>query len=69
MIEENDVKAFFKPRKNISNKGSFGYVGIIGGSMDYPGAIRLANLGQVALYSGCGVSRVIVPEEIYSLIF
>lgn len=69
LIEENDVKAFFKPRKNICNKGSFGYVGIIGGSMDYPGAIRLASLGQVALYSGSGVSRVIVPEEIYSLIF
>lgn len=69
LIEANDLKEFFKPRLNNVNKGSFGYVGIMGGSNDYPGAIRLANMGQIALYSGCGVSRIIVPECIYELIF
>ena len=41
----------------------------MGGSKSYPGAIRLANMGQTALYSGSGVSKIIVPEEIYELVF
>lgn len=69
LLEENDISSFLKPRYNFSNKGTYGYVGILGGSENYPGAVRLANLGQTALYSGCGVSKLIVPEEIYELIF
>ena len=69
LIEDTDFKEVFKSRPNFSNKGNYGYVGLLGGSSNYPGAIRLAHLGQVALYSGCGVSRIIVPECIYSLIF
>lgn len=69
LLENNDIKEFLKPRDNFSNKGTYGYVGIMGGSSNYPGAVRLANLGQVALRSGCGVSRVIVPSDIYELIF
>ncbi len=69
LIEEEDVRKLIKKRLNYSNKGTYGYVGIMGGSQSYPGAIRLANLGQTSLYSGCGVSRLIVPKEIYNLIF
>ena len=69
LIENQDVKEFFKPRSNLSNKGTYGYVGIMGGSENYPGAIRLANLGQAALRSGCGVAKLIVPDCIYELIF
>ena len=69
LVEKNDVKKFIKPRKENSNKGTYGYVGIMGGSANYPGAPRLANLGQTALYSGCGVSKIIVPDSIYELMF
>ncbi len=69
LIEKKDVSNFFKPRLNYSNKGDYGYVAIMGGSSNYPGAPRLALLGQTALYSGCGVSRLIVPDEIYELMF
>lgn len=69
LIEDDDVKKVIKKRDNFSNKGSYGYVGIMGGSKSYPGAIRLANMGQTALYSGSGVSRIIVPDCIYELIF
>ncbi|MGM9969014.1 MAG: NAD(P)H-hydrate dehydratase [Anaeroplasma sp.] len=69
LIEESDFSNIFKPRLNFTNKGSYGYVGILGGSTNYPGAIRLANLAQTALYSGCGVSRVIIPDCIYNLVF
>ncbi len=69
LIEECDFAGVFKPRLNFTNKGNYGYVGIMGGSSDYPGAVRLADMAQTALYSGCGVSRVIVPSCIYDLIF
>lgn len=69
LIENEDVRKFIKPRLNLSNKGTYGYVGIMGGSDSYPGAVRLANLGQIALRSGCGVSKLIVPDSIYDLIF
>lgn len=69
LLEKEDLKEVLTERLNFSNKGTYGYVGIMGSSKSYPGAIRLANMGQNALYSGAGVSRVIVPEEIYELIF
>ena len=68
-MEAKDIKVFLKERFNFSNKGTYGYVGIMGGSENYPGALRLANLGQTALRCGCGVSKLIVPSEIYELIF
>lgn len=64
LLEENDVKSLFLPRKNFSNKGNYGYVGILGGSSLYPGAVKLAFMGQEALYAGCGVSKVLVPSSI-----
>lgn len=69
LLEEDDIRLFIKDRMNFSNKGTYGYVGIMGGSESYPGALRLANLGQTALRCGCGVSRLIVPSSIYELIF
>ena len=69
LLEEKDVKDFFDERLHFSNKSTYGYVGIMGGSSLYPGAIRLANLGQQALYAGAGVSRIIVPKSITNSIY
>ena len=52
------------PRKNNSNKGTYGYVGIIGGCTEYSGAVKLANMGACALRAGCGVAKLIVPASI-----
>ena len=52
------------PRKNYSNKGTYGYVGIMGGCTEYSGAVKLAGLGASALRSGCGVAKLIVPRSI-----
>lgn len=60
----DNAKALIERRKNFSNKGDYGYVGIMGGSRLYPGAIKLASLAQNSLYAGCGVSRIIVPDII-----
>lgn len=45
-IEERDVAALFPARPPESNKGDFGYVALIGGSLEYSGAIRLAGIAN-----------------------
>ena len=64
LIEAADVKKVFKPRLNFSNKGTYGYVALIGGSFEYSGAIKLANLALCALKSGAGVAKLAVPKSI-----
>lgn len=63
-IEITDVKEIVKERNKDSHKGMFGTVGIIGGSIEYSGAIKLANMSATAMRSGCGITKVIVPQTI-----
>ena len=67
-IEEKDIKDKFAKRPADSNKGDFGYVGIMGGSLEYSGAVKLANLSASAMRAGCGIVRVIVPESIAKVV-
>lgn len=64
LIEKDDIKHFFGSRLNNSNKGDFGNVALVGGSVNYSGAAKLANLSLAALRSGAGVARLAVPENI-----
>ena len=64
LIEKSDVMHLFNTRKNYSHKGVYGYVTVIGGSVEYSGAAKLANISMCALRSGCGVCRLAVPENI-----
>lgn len=64
LIEKEDVRACFPERKNFSNKGTYGYVTLIGGCIEYSGAVKLSNLSLSALKTGVGVSKLAVPEEI-----
>ena len=63
-LTNEDLKEIFKEREKNSHKGTYGYVGIIGGCMEYTGAVKLANMSSTALRAGCGVIRVIVPQSI-----
>lgn len=63
-LTNEDLKEIFKEREKDSHKGTYGYVGIIGGCMEYTGAVKLANMSSTALRAGCGVIRVIVPKSI-----
>ena len=63
-IEVKDLKEIFKERKKESHKGMFGTVGIMGGSVEYSGAIKLSSMSAAAVRSGAGIVRVIVPESI-----
>lgn len=64
LLEEKDVANLFALRKNHSHKGDYGYVAVMGGSVEYAGAAKLANMSAAALRAGCGVVTLAVPESI-----
>lgn len=68
LAEASDFGSFVKPRNNFCNKGDFGYVAVIGGCARYSGAVKLAALSLAALKTGCGVSKIVVPEKIASAV-
>lgn len=64
LLEACDLVKMFRPRANFSNKGSYGYIALIGGSVRYSGAIRLAEMANAAMRSGAGVVKTAVPNTI-----
>ena len=67
-IEAKDIKDKFAKRPSDTNKGDYGYVGIMGGSLEYSGAVKLANLSASSMRAGCGIVRLIVPEGIEKIV-
>ncbi|MBQ7600523.1 MAG: NAD(P)H-hydrate dehydratase [Clostridia bacterium] len=68
LIEKADVRAVLPERKNNSNKGTYGYSAIIGGCLEYSGAVRLAAMADAAMRSGAGVVKVAVPGSLGRLL-
>ena len=64
LVDEADVAKCFAPRKHYSHKGNYGYVAVMGGSVEYSGAAKLANMSAAALRAGCGVVTLAVPDSI-----
>ncbi len=64
LLESADVKNTLGERPNHSNKGTYGYTALIGGSTRYSGAIRLAYLANAAMRSGAGVVKVALPGSL-----
>lgn len=67
-IQEEQVASLFPARPAECHKGNFGYVALIGGSLEYSGAIRLATQANGAMRSGAGVATVAAPRSICPLI-
>ncbi|MBG92430.1 MAG: hypothetical protein CL792_00400 [Chloroflexi bacterium] len=65
-LELSELKAFMPERPITAHKGTFGVVTIVGGSLQYPGAIRLA--GEAAARSGAGLVQIAAPDHIQALI-
>ncbi len=65
LIEANDLKDIFTERKNFSNKGTYGYTALIGGSKRYSGAIRMAYMANAAMRAGAGVVKAALPNSLY----
>lgn len=64
MITAGEVRSLFPERPAECHKGNFGYVALIGGSIEYSGAIRLAAMANAAMRSGAGVATAAVPRSI-----
>ena len=60
----SDAARLFPERKNFSNKSTYGYIGLLGGSERYVGAVKLAALANAAMRAGAGVVRLGVPRPL-----
>ena len=61
--EKADFIGAFPMRKNYANKYDYGFIGVMGGSVNYSGAAKLCNVAACAASSGAGVVRLIVGES------
>lgn len=68
LIEASDLKMIFQDRLNYSNKSTYSYICLMGGSRQYNGAIRMSMCAYSAMRSGAGVVNVCVPESLVNLI-
>ncbi len=64
LMTGQDFRGIFPKRAQLSHKGDYGYVTVLGGSAEYSGAVKLANLSASALRAGCGVAQLAVPQSI-----
>ncbi len=60
----HDFDALLAPRPADSNKGMYGHVLIVGGSLGKSGAAAMA--GMAALRAGCGLSTIATPKSVLS---
>ncbi|MBQ9759983.1 MAG: NAD(P)H-hydrate dehydratase [Clostridia bacterium] len=64
LAEASDLTSLLERRAQVSHKGNYGYVALLGGCREYAGAAKLANMSCAALRSGCGVVTLAVPNSI-----
>ena len=62
LITAGDVVPLIAPRTAAANKGSFGHVLVIGGSVGKAGSVAMA--GMAALLAGAGLSTVATPKSV-----
>jgi len=66
LIDEELIRSILPHRKPDSHKGTYGRVGVIGGSSNYPGASILVTKG--ALASGVGLVTLFITPDISCLL-
>jgi ADP-dependent NAD(P)H-hydrate dehydratase / NAD(P)H-hydrate epimerase len=66
LITPRDFAALIAPRAVASNKGNFGHVLVIGGSLGKAGAAAMA--GMAALRAGAGLSTVATPRSVLATV-
>src|SRR5262249_22645890 len=62
LISAVDIASLIGPRAAAANKGSFGHVLVIGGSVGKAGSVAMA--GMAALRVGAGLSTVATPKSV-----
>ena len=64
LFEGEDAAELFPPRKHFSHKGDYGTIALMGGSLRYSGAIRLAALANAGMRAGAGIVRLCAPRSL-----
>ena len=68
LLKIEEVKKLIPDRIKDSHKGTYGKVCLLGGAVEYSGAIRLSALAYSALKSGAGLSTVAVPRFLVPIV-
>ena len=68
LFTREDAREMMPGRSNYSHKGTYGYAALIGGSLRYSGAIRLASMANAAMRSGAGVVKAAAPRTLCPLL-
>lgn len=63
-----DLPEILLHRNHLSNKSTYGYIGLVGGCSRYQGALRLADLAAGAMRSGAGVVRLGFPRNMLNIV-
>jgi NAD(P)H-hydrate epimerase len=66
LIAAREIAALIRPRPATSNKGNFGHVLVIGGSLGKAGAAAMA--GMSALRTGAGLSTIATPKSVLATV-
>lgn len=66
LMEANDAARLTASRSPETHKGTFGHVGVVGGSRSKPGAVVMA--GTAAARSGAGLTTVVTAESAASAV-
>jgi ADP-dependent NAD(P)H-hydrate dehydratase / NAD(P)H-hydrate epimerase len=66
LITARDIAPLIAPRPLTANKGNFGHVLVIGGSVGKAGSVAMA--GMAALRSGAGLSTVATPKSVLATV-
>ena len=64
LFEGEDAAELFPPRKHFSHKGDYGTIALMGGSLRYSGAIRLAAMAGAGMRAGAGIVRLCAPRSL-----
>lgn len=63
-VTSETVKELIGFRDPLSHKGTWGYIALIGGSLRYSGAAKLANIAACAMRSGAGVVKLATASSV-----
>jgi ADP-dependent NAD(P)H-hydrate dehydratase / NAD(P)H-hydrate epimerase len=66
LITARDIAPLIGPRPLAANKGSFGHVLVVGGSVGKAGSVAMA--GMAALRTGAGLSTVATPKSVLATV-
>lgn len=68
VLKIEDVAKIIPDRIKDSHKGTYGRVALLGGAVEYSGAIRLSAMALAALKSGAGLSTVAIPRYLITVV-